>query len=132
MTTQYTHTVTIACPEHMMANANQLALIKGESSADDQTFLTARYADSTGNLFAVCSTVVTEGFLALENGLSDVLPDHAKHADKTMAQSAFDKLVIWQSGELDVSALTVAIDIDPQEVIKQWRITAVEQDEFNV
>jgi hypothetical protein len=116
----------------MIASANQLALIKGESSADDQTFLTARYADSTDNLFAICSTVVTEGFLALENGLPDVLPDHAISADRAMAQSAFDKLVIWHSGELDYSALTVAIDIDPQEVIRQWKVKAVEQEELNV
>jgi len=39
MTTSYQKRATIAAPETHIADANQLALCLGESSADDQTFI---------------------------------------------------------------------------------------------
>ena len=57
MTTAYVQRATIATPAAHIPDANQLALLLGESSADDQTFGAANYQDAEGNLYAVCSTV---------------------------------------------------------------------------
>ena len=52
---EWTHVLTIAAPESLIAQANQLALAIGTSEDDVNTFQTADWTDGTGN-FAVCST----------------------------------------------------------------------------
>ena len=51
----WTHILTIAVPESLIAQANQLALAIGTSEDDVNTFQTVDWTDGTGN-FAVCST----------------------------------------------------------------------------
>jgi len=52
---EWTHVLTIAVPESLIAQANQLALAVGTSEDDVNTFRAADWTDGTGN-FAVCST----------------------------------------------------------------------------
>lgn len=52
---EWTHVLTIAVPEALIAQANQLALAIGTSEDDVNTFRAADWTDGTGN-FAVCST----------------------------------------------------------------------------
>ena len=52
---EWTHFLTIAVPELLIAQANQLALAIGTSEDDVSTFRIADWTDGTGN-FAVCST----------------------------------------------------------------------------
>ena len=52
---EWTHVLTIAVPESLIAQANQLALAIGTSEEDVNTFRSADFADGTSN-FAVCST----------------------------------------------------------------------------
>lgn len=52
---EWTHVLTIAVPESLIAQANQLALAIGTSEDDVSTFRIADWTDGTGN-FAVCST----------------------------------------------------------------------------
>ena len=52
---EWTHVLTIAVPESLIAQANQLALAIGTSEDDVNTFRSADFADGTSN-FAVCST----------------------------------------------------------------------------
>ena len=56
MTTEYKQRATIAVPDPLIPDANQLALALGESAADDQTFGAASYQDAGGNLYAVCNS----------------------------------------------------------------------------
>ena len=51
----WTHTLTIAVPESLMAQANQLALAIGTSEDDVNTFRAADWTDGV-NSFSVCST----------------------------------------------------------------------------
>lgn len=51
----WTHILTIAVPESLIAQANQLALAIGTSEDDINTFRAADWTDGTSN-FAVCST----------------------------------------------------------------------------
>ncbi len=52
---EWTHVLTIAVPESLITQANQLALVIGTSEDDVNTFRTADWTDGTGN-FAVRST----------------------------------------------------------------------------
>lgn len=52
---EWTHVLTIAVPESLMAQANQLALSIGTSEDDVNTFRSADWTDGVSN-FAVCST----------------------------------------------------------------------------
>lgn len=52
---EWTHVLTIAVPEDLIAQANQLALAIGTSEDDVITFRAADWTDGTSN-FAVCST----------------------------------------------------------------------------
>lgn len=87
MTTQYSHRITIAVPEALIADANQLALILGESAADDQTFTTTIWQDADDNLYAVCSTVAKPVFVELAAQPLQA-PTHAPDADIEAATRA--------------------------------------------
>ena len=87
MTTEYTQTATIAVPDPLIPDANQLALALGESAADDQTFGAASYQDAGGNLYAVCSTVAKPIFVQLA-GQPLQAPDHAPGVDLEAATRA--------------------------------------------
>ena len=56
---EWTHVLTIAVPESLITQANQLALAIGTSEDDVNTFKTADWTDGAGN-FAVCSTRAVE------------------------------------------------------------------------
>jgi hypothetical protein len=132
MTTHYKHRVTFACPEISMTEANQLMLIGGESPSDDQTFKVANYEDATGNKFSICSTLTKGNFLAMQfEGLPTVLPEHAKLADTTLAEEALNSVSIWRSGStvFGVNNLTMAVDVDPQEVISMWGLTLIVEED---
>ena len=55
--------VTIACPEAMIADANQLASVLGFSEADANTFGEPVWQDADGNRYAVASTLVKPAFV---------------------------------------------------------------------
>lgn len=52
---EWTHTLTIAVPSNLIAQANRLAMAIGTSEDDVNTFQSADWTDGTGN-FSVCST----------------------------------------------------------------------------
>jgi len=87
MMTKYQQRATIAVPEPLIAEANQLALALGESAADDQTFTTASYQDAQGNLYAVCSTVAKPIFAQIA-GQPLQAPAHAPDMDVEAATRA--------------------------------------------
>ena len=87
MTTAYVQRATIATPAAHIPDANQLALLLGESSADDQTFGAANYQDAEGNLYAVCSTVAKPIFVQLASQPPQA-PNHAPDMDLAAATRA--------------------------------------------
>jgi len=87
MTTAYVQRASIAVPEPLISDANQLALCLGESPADDQTFSTASYQDAQGNLYSVCSTVAKPIFAEMA-GQTLKAPDHAADMDLAAATRA--------------------------------------------
>lgn len=57
--------VTIAVPEAMLIDANQLARCVGYGPDDDQTFRTPCWQDAEGNVYSVASGPVWPAFLAV-------------------------------------------------------------------
>ena len=136
--TQYQLRATIATPVAHMPDANQLALVLGESSADDQTFTSANWQDADGNLYAVCSTVAKPVFVELA-GQPLQAPDHAPDADLEAATRAQALLVIEDrtSGDtvpVQASPDHIAVILDhrrasAQEHIESMGLTAVPSEE---
>jgi|SRR5690554_180779 len=91
--TQYQLRTTIATPAAHMPDANQIALVLGESIHDDKTFTAANYQDAAGNLYAVCSTVAKPIFAA-KAGQPLQAPSFAPDADLEAATRAQSLLVI--------------------------------------
>lgn len=120
---QYTHSVTIAVPAPMMADANHLALLLGESAADIKTFQQPTYTDGTTD-YAVAHTVVKPVFL--EPTQTGTLPETPPHAegllDREAAQRAF--------GTLNTSGgLLMATDVDPHEQFAAWGLEPIPSEE---
>lgn len=122
MTTEYTHRVTIAVPELLVSDANQLALITGESPHNDQTFKAARYENESGAKYAVCSTVAKESFVNITDTGLPPNPPFAEGADRVGAQRALDAVL---SGEV-----LLGIDTDPLGQLAEWGLTRVEDVEL--
>lgn len=126
---EYKHRMTLVVPEQLMPQANQLALIAGESTNDDQTFTNANWQDASGNLYAVCSTVIKPIVLAMfgtpvaDTGLT------ADGADFTQAQQAMDAAIMY-SGTEQASAdkILIAIDYEPLAFFANCGLTIVESD----
>ena len=131
MTTLYTHHATIATPASHIPDANQLALCLGESSADDQTFTTASYQDTQGNLYALCSTVAKPIFAELAGQPLQAL-DHAPDMDLAAATRA--------QGILQINGGTASPDViavilgdrkeSAQDHIRAMGLTPMPQDTF--
>jgi hypothetical protein len=123
--------MSLAVPQALMTQANQLALIVGESEHDDKTFITANWQDKDGNLYAVCSTVIKPVVLGLYGiNLSNItLPAHAVNADVTAAQQALDKVVMYSDGDkASTTKIMCAIDFEPLQAFADMGLTIVESD----
>lgn len=116
--TDYKHRVTLSAPESAIDSANHLACLMGESAADINTFSQANYQDSAGNKYAVCSTVVTDTFMAAQ---SEGLPETPAHAegivDRAKAQAAYDGL--------NNGGLMMVVHDDPQAALAQMGLTVI-------
>ena len=124
---QYTHRMTLAVPELLMSQANQLALIAGESLDDVNTFTQASYQDTEGNKYAVCSTVIKPIVLSLLNTPLADSPLQAEGADLTQAQQAMDKMVVYKQGvTVTPDSIYIAIDYDPLEFFEDLGLTVQE------
>lgn len=125
---QYTHRMTLVVPESLMSQANQLALIVGESSDDDKTFITTNWQDKDGNLYAVCSTTIKPIVLTLLNTPLTDSPLQAEGADLSQAQQALDKVVMYKQGDKASTAYIVcAIDFEPLVAFADMGLTIKEE-----
>ena len=77
--------VTIACPEALIGDANQLALCLGLGPEDAQTYGAAIWQDVAGNRYALASAVVGHRFVAVA---AAALPEPPWGADMPAARRA--------------------------------------------
>jgi len=86
--------VTIATPEVLRDEANQLALATGLSSADVKTFGEPQWQDATGNLYSLSSGIVSDMYPQIAaSDLTDRC--EATGADQTLAEAAQAVVVVW-------------------------------------
>ena len=112
----YNKRMTIAVPQSLMPQANQLALIAGESPDDVNTFTNANWQDADGNLYAVCSTVIK----------LIVLEMFGQTVDNTDAQSALDASVMYSDGvKATPDKIVIAVDIEPLLAFEAMGLTMV-------
>ena len=126
----YKHRMSLAVPQALMTQANQLALIVGESEHDDKTFTAANWQDSEGNLYAVCSTVIKPIVLTLFGQSLDDAPLDDDNADKTLAQQALDAAVMFTEGvTANTDTIVIAVDVEPLSALEQMGLSLVVDDE---
>lgn len=112
--------VTIACPEALIGDANQLALCLGFGSEDAHTYGAACWLDAEGNRYAVASTLVEDGFAA--DALSP-LADPPWGADMAAATQAQSVVAVFGVAEDEGSPaaqpdrITAIVLDDPQAAI---------------
>ena len=125
---EYNQRMTLAVPKQYMNEANNLALISGESVADINTFTSANWTDSDGNLYAVCSASIKPVVLSLYGSkLSTLeLPEHALEANVEAAQAALDNSIMYDGSNTDLSKIMIAIDYDPLQFLNDIGLSAVE------
>ena len=122
--TRYTTRVTLAAPEAMISDANQLAACMGLSLADLNTFGAASYRDGQGNLYAVCSAAMTPRVLQEVATAQLVRPefDPNRQINMTGAGRALALLVI----DVVLAApdkIVAIIDINPSSAIAAMGLT---------
>lgn len=111
---EWTHVLTIAVPESLIDQANQLALAIGTSEDDVNTFRTADWTDGTSN-FAVCSTRAVDKIFDYV-GLVDT-SDNAMLADAMAALSFVTATTDFEGGQTitgnDATKIRVVVDAEP-------------------
>lgn len=113
--------VTMACPEALVEDANQLALCLGYGPQDAQTFGAALWQDATGNRYALSSAVQDEAGLArLQGALSapawdcDLAAAGRAQGALRMGFAAAPGLIAAQVGVSPAAALA-ALGVTPAE-----------------
>lgn len=113
--------VTIACPEALIADANQLALCLGYGPKDALTYGLPIWQDAVGNLYAVASAIVGDGF-PVAAGSPLVEPPWG--ADMDAARRA--QAAIRIGGAADTSHLVAVFGDDPQAALVELEVTIVD------
>lgn len=111
-------TLTIACPETHIADANQFARCVGLGPDDDKTFGLPLWQDAGGNLYAVTSGLVSDAF---EQAATSPLVEPAWGCDMEAAQRAqlLIRLPDPETGELTATPdiLAAMFGADPMACI---------------
>jgi len=86
--------LTIACPEALRDDANQLAMVLGYGPDDAETYGELNWQDVNGNLYACASLTVSDTFTtAAQSGLQRPLWDTDNHVNMDAARRAQAALV---------------------------------------
>lgn len=90
--------ITIACPDSLKEDANQLAAILGNSLADTKTFYTSKWFDKDNNLYAVAS-FETDGSWIEKAQMPLYRPDWDTNEklDLVKAENAQNLVVFWDT-----------------------------------
>jgi len=86
--------ITIACPEALRDDANQLAMVLGYGPDDAETYGELNWQDAGGNLYACASLIVSDAFTtAAQSGLQRPAWDTNSHVNMDAARRAQAALV---------------------------------------
>lgn len=111
---EWTHVLTIAVPESLMVQANQLALAIGTSEDDVNTFQSADWTDGVNN-FSVCSTRAVDKIF---DYVGSVDPTGNTELAEGLAAISFVTVTIDEDAVQtiignDATKIRVLVDIEP-------------------
>jgi len=115
--------VTIACPESLIGDANQLASCIGLGPEDAQTYGAAVWLDAAGNRYAVASAIVPDRFAADASS-----PLHAPDWGANMAAAGRAKSLIRLGEPASPDILAASIGDDVHQSLSILGVTAIEDD----
>jgi len=86
--------ITIACPDALRGDANNLAMVLGYRPDDVQTYVALNWQDAGGNLYACASLIVSDAFTTTaQSGLQRPAWDTDSHVNMDAARRAQAALV---------------------------------------
>tara|TARA_R110000796_G_scaffold245101_1_gene368949 strand:- start:42 stop:437 length:396 start_codon:yes stop_codon:yes gene_type:complete len=88
--------ITIAVPAAHVADASDLAMALGFSTADEQTYGNPSWQDTAGNLYSAASLVASDGFVSTATStLQRPEWDAEQYISMAAANRAQDLVVLW-------------------------------------
>ena len=86
--------ITIACPDALRDDANNLAMVLGYGPSDAETYVALNWLDTAGNLYACASLPVSDAFTTTaQSGLQRPSWDTDSHVNMDAARRAQAALV---------------------------------------
>lgn len=127
---EWTHVLTIAVPESLIAQANQLALAIGTSEDDVDTFRLADWTDGTSN-FAVCSTSAVDKIF---DYVASVDPADNPLLAEGLAELSFVTVTTdAEGGQIvngnDPTRIRVVVDMEPFAALSLFGLHRIETSE---
>jgi len=123
--------LTIACPDALRDDANQLAMVLGYGPDDALTYGGLNWHDVGGNLYACASLIVSDTFTATaQSGLQRPAWDTDNHVNMAAANRAQAALVFsLEAVEVAPDKLTACAGDDALATLAAMGLTQVEVDE---
>jgi len=123
--------LTIACPEALRDDANQLAMVLGYGPDDAETYVALNWQDAGGNLYACASLTVSDAFTtAAQSGLQRPAWDTDNHVNMAGANRAQASLVFSLTPVTAMpDNLTACVGDDALATLAAMGIVPVEVDE---
>ena len=122
--------LTIACPDALRDDANNLAMVLGYGPDDAQTYIALNWQDADGNLYACASMPVSDTFTsAAQSGLQRPAWDTDNIIDMAGANRAQAALVVSLTPVAAMpDKLTACAGDDALAVLAAMGLTQVEVD----
>ena len=120
--------ITIACPDALRDDANNLAMVLGYGSSDAETYVALNWLDTAGNLYACASLPVSDTFTtAAQSGLQRPAWDVDNIIDMDAARRAQAALVFsLEAVEVAPDNLTACVGDDGLATLAAMGLTQVE------
>jgi len=122
--------ITIACPDALRDDANNLAMVLGYRPDDAETYVALNWQDAGGNLYACASLIVSDAFTtAAQSGLQRPSWDTDNHVNMDAARRAQAALVFSLTPVTAMpDKLTACAGDDALAVLAAMGLTQVEVD----
>jgi len=123
--------ITIACPDALRDDANDLAMVLGYGPSDAETYVSLNWQDAGGNLYACASLIVSDTFVSTaQSTLSRPAWDVDNIIDMDAARRAQAALVVSLTPVTAMpDKLTACAGDDALATLAAMGLTQVEVDE---
>lgn len=122
--------ITVAVPEQLTANANQLAMALGLSASDANTYTELKYADADDNLYSVASFIASANIVdKTQDTLTRPLWDEEETIDMSQAEQAKSLVAFDTAASIDT--ISAMVNDDALTAIELMKLTRYNPDITN-